>query len=121
MQRWLILFALAGLPMACAGPGTGNPAPAGPPRLAGGFKSIAVEQPLVQEAKAAIQAYFATLRLEAVLAAEVQVVAGTNLRMTCQVREPDGLGTWRFAIWRRLDGRWRLTSARRQLEPPAKD
>ena len=118
MQRWLILFALAGVPLAGAGPGPGNPAPAGPPRLVGGFKPLEVDQPLVKDAKAAIQSYFASLKLEAVLAAEVQVVAGTNFRMICQVQEPDGPATWRFVIWHRLDGKWRLTSARRQREPP---
>ena len=120
MQRWLILFAVAGLPLVGAGPGPGNPAPAAPPRLAGGFRPLKGDDPLARDAKAAVQAYFASsFKLDAILAAEVQVVAGANFRLTCQVQEPDGPGTWRFVIWRRLDGTWRLTSARRQREAPA--
>jgi len=119
MQRWLIVFALAGLPLVGAGPDQPARPPEGPGRLVGAFKALAVDQQLVKDAKAAIQSYFTSLKLETVLEAEVQVVAGSNFRLTCEVREPVGAGIWRFVIWRRLDGTWRLTSARRRGDVPA--
>jgi len=110
-----LTLTIAGTALAAGAPQAGNAHPG--PR-AGGFVPVPADQPLVLAAKAAIQKYFATLQLGNVQEAATQVVAGMNVRILCQVKEGDDQMVWRFQIWRKLDGTWRLTSARR-LGPAA--
>lgn len=88
------------------------------PPMPGGYQPRDVADADVQEARAAIQEQLASMRIEEVQAAYVQVVAGLNFKLICRVSGDDGPSTWQFVIWRRLDGTWRLTEARRLQAQP---
>jgi hypothetical protein len=81
--------------------------------MPGGYQPADVESAMVQEARAAAQKQLPNLRIETVLEAYVQVVAGANYRLVCRVSGEDGPSTWEFVVWSRLDGQWQLTDARR--------
>ena len=80
--------------------------------MPGGYQPTDVDSALVREAKAAVQKNLATLRIEAVQDAYVQVVAGLNFKLICEVKSADGPATWEFIIWHRLDDQWQLTGAK---------
>jgi hypothetical protein len=80
--------------------------------MPGGYQSADVESAEVQEARAAAQKQLPNLRIEAVLEAYVQVVAGENYKLVCRVSGEAGPATWAFVVWHRLDGQWQLTDAR---------
>jgi len=86
--------------------------PGAQPR-AGAYRQVDPASPEVQEARAEVQKNFTSLRIQAVSEAYAQVVAGMNYKLVCRVLEDGGSGTWEFVIWRKLDGTWKLTSARR--------
>jgi hypothetical protein len=88
-----------------------EPARQGVP-MPGSYQATDVESAMVQEARTAIQKNLSTLRIEEVQEAYVQVVAGMNFKLICQVSGEDGPATWEFVVWHRLDDRWQLTGAR---------
>jgi len=122
MKLILIACALAGSGLPGSGlPGSGPAAAAAPAATAreprpGGYTPAKVDDPLVLEAKAAVQRQFALLRLETVLDAGLQLVAGLNVALVCRVQEADGQGIWAFRVHRRLDNSWQLTLARRKWD-----
>jgi hypothetical protein len=83
------------------------------PRLVGGYQAAALDAPLVLQARAFIQKHLALLRLEEVQEAYTQVVAGTNVKLVCQVTGEGDPARWEFVAWRKLDGTWLLQSARK--------
>jgi hypothetical protein len=95
-----------------AQPAAGQPAPQ-QPRM-GAYRPVDPASPEVQEARAAIQKQFTVLRIGSVTEAFVQVVAGLNYKLVCQVTEDDGASTWEFVIWHKLDRTWKLTAARQR-------
>ncbi|MDR3671996.1 MAG: hypothetical protein P4L36_14200 [Holophaga sp.] len=97
-------------------PLSAEPAPQAVPQavsMPGSYQPTDVESAMVQDAKAAAQKNLSTLRIEAVEEAYVQVVAGLNYKLICQVSGEDGPATWEFVVWHRLDDRWQLTNAKR--------
>jgi hypothetical protein len=86
--------------------------------MAGGYAAIDPGSELAGQAKATIQAYFspAKMRLEEVLQASSQVVAGTNVKLRCKVTGDVEPAVWEFVVWHKLDGSWRLTAATK-LQP----
>jgi hypothetical protein len=112
-STWLVLggFALLAPIMASAQGVPAGPAEPGP--VVGAFQAVDRETPAVEEARAAIQKYFASLRLDQVQEAYQQIVAGVNFKLVCRVQGDGGQALWEFVVWRRLDDRWELTSARR--------
>jgi hypothetical protein len=80
--------------------------------MPGSYQQIEPDRQDVQEARAAVQKQLAQLRIEEVVEAWVQVVAGMNYRLDCRVTDADRTSTWEFVIWHRLDGQWELQSAR---------
>jgi len=104
MRHWLLLPLLGLTVMAQAPPprpkpGSARPAPA--------------DDPLVVEARGFIQKHLAILRIERVMEASTQVVAGRRVRLVCRVREEEGEGQWEFVAYRPLNGPWRLQLAQR--------
>jgi hypothetical protein len=97
--------------MASAQAGPAGQAEPGP--VVGAFQTVDRESPDVLEARAAIQKYFASLRLNTIQEASRQVVAGTNFKLVCLVEGDSAEESWEFVVWHRLDGRWELTSAHR--------
>ena len=91
----------------------GSPDAQAAPPLVGGYRAAALDAPLVLEAKAFIQQHFALLRLDRIHEAATQVVAGTNVKLVCLVSGEGDPTQWEFVAWRKLDGSWRLQSARK--------
>jgi hypothetical protein len=102
----LVPFLAAALPAQAAPPPKVAP-------MTGAYQLAEADRTDVQQAREAVQKHFATLRIEEVREAWIQVVAGTNYRLVCRVSESDGPSTWEFIIWHRLDDTWRLESAKR--------
>jgi hypothetical protein len=98
--------------LAAAHPAQADPAPQAAP-MPGSYQSVAIADPGVQEAREAVQACLANLRIEEVREAWSQVVAGQNYKLMCRVTGQNGPSTWLFVIWHRLDGSWELYSAYR--------
>ena len=92
---------------------TPQAAPSAPRPMPGAPNSLSLDAPVVAEARAFIQRNLPLLRIERVLEASTQVVAGTKMSLVCRVQEEEGPGTWAFTIYRRPNRRWRLQSAQR--------
>lgn len=107
-----ILFPLFVCPLMAAPPAHTRPTAPASQAMPGGYQSVDREAAPVQEAKATVQKELSALSIEAVLEAYQQVVAGMNYKLVCRVAEPGGADTWEFVVWHRLDGTWKLTSAR---------
>jgi hypothetical protein len=82
-----------------------------PQVMPGSYRNADPESPDVVEARDAIQSRLAQLTIEKVNAAYVQVVAGTNYKLVCDVQDTTGPTVWQFVVWHRLNGEWDLTSA----------
>jgi hypothetical protein len=104
MNRYAVLALTA--PVLAAG-GTMTPV------LVGGYQPAAVDSPMALEARAFIQKHLAILRLDRIQEAYTQVVAGTKVKLVCQVSGEGAPSRWEFVAWRKLDGTWELQSARR--------
>jgi hypothetical protein len=94
-------------------PGPLKAAPAQVEPMPGSYQAVDTSNPDVLDAKAAIQAHLTDLTIQAVHAAYVQVVAGTNYKLVCQVSGASGSATWVFVVWHKLDGQWQLDLAKR--------
>jgi hypothetical protein len=86
--------------------------------VAGGYAAIDPASDVALQARANIQGYFSLsqMRLEDILQAATQVVAGTNVKLRCKVTGDVEPAVWEFVIWHKLDGSWRLTAATK-VEP----
>jgi len=111
-MNWIRVAAVAG-PLLAAGPSLCAHPAAGAAAVPGGYQTTDVDSAQVREARAAVQKNLATLRIESVREAYVQVVAGLNFRLVCEVSGEGGPAVWEFVIWHKLDGTWQLTGARR--------
>jgi hypothetical protein len=87
-------------------------APQAPP-MVGSYQPADADSAQVQATATAVQNQLATMRIEEVRAAYIQVVAGTNFKLVCRVSGADGPATWEFVIWHRLDDTWQLETAKR--------
>lgn len=106
-----ILWPLLACPLIAAPPPRSPVPPVRAARgLPGGYRAVDIGSADVQEAKAAIRRQLACLPIETVLEAYVQVVAGSNFKLVCQI---EAGGVWEFVVWHRLNDLWELTSARR--------
>jgi len=110
-MNWIRLAVVVCPLLAASLPVCAHPAPQNV-GMPGGYQATDVDSALVREAKAAVQKNLATLRIEAVRDAYVQVVAGLNFKLICEVKGEDGPTVWEFVIWHRLDDTWQLTGAR---------
>jgi hypothetical protein len=108
MNRFAVLALcaplIAAVPLACGETRT----------LAGGYAALDKHDPRAIQAKAMIQRTFADtrMRLGEIQEAQAQVVAGTNIKLVCNVTgDGEEPSVWEFVIWHKLDDSWRLTSA----------
>jgi hypothetical protein len=81
--------------------------------LVGAYTVARIDAPLVLQAREAIQKHFSILRLGEVLEASTQVVAGTQVKLVCQVTGEAEPSRWQFVIWQKLDQTWQLQSCAR--------
>jgi hypothetical protein len=104
------LIALIGIaaPVQAAVPGD----PAGqPPILVGAYAPAAVDAPDVQDAKDVAQTRMPALSQVQVGTAYTQVVKGLNVKLICTAQAEGRQQSWKFVVYRDLDGRWELTLA----------
>lgn len=93
-------------------PGNGTPAPqAGEPGptpdiLVGAYSKVPLDTPVVKEARDFLQSRLVSLTLGEVSVAYVQVVAGLNVKLVCDVMEDGQTASWKFVAYRSLDGHW---------------
>jgi hypothetical protein len=81
--------------------------------LVGAYQAARVDEPLVLQARKAIQKHFRILRLGKVVEAYTQVVAGTNVKIICTVKGEAEPSQWEFVVWRKLDQSWQFQSCAR--------
>jgi hypothetical protein len=110
MKKWI--FPMLAWPLMAVTPQHPQPSAPASQVMPGGYQLVESDAAEVQTAKATAQNAMSNLRIEAVLEAYKQVVAGMNYKLICQVSAPDGAATWEFVIWHQLDDSWKLTSAR---------
>ncbi len=83
------------------------------PVLAGGYTPLSPKSPELQKPLRAALAAIAPAKSRSraqIIAAQRQVVAGTNYRLTLQLR--DG-SRWQAVVWHRLDRQYQVTEATR--------
>jgi hypothetical protein len=79
--------------------------------ILGAYAPSPVDTPDVQDARNAVQAHLPSLSQVQVLAAYTQVVSGLNVKLICTARQEGRPQSWKFVVYRHLDGRWELTQA----------
>ena len=88
---------------------TGTPSQAG--ILVGAYAPTGVDAPLVQDAKNFAQSRMPSLTLVEVNVAYTQVVSGTNVKLVTTGVEDGQQVTWKFVVYKNLDGQMSLTLA----------
>jgi hypothetical protein len=84
-----------------------------PQHRMGAYQVAAKESPFVLEAIACVQRHMPLLRLDKILEAYTQVVAGINIKLLCNVTTDGELSQWEFVVFRNLDGQYHLSLAKR--------
>jgi len=88
---------------------TGTPSQPGP--LAGAYAPATVDAPLVQDAKNFAQSRIPSLTLVEVNVAYTQAVSGTNIKFVTTGVEDGQQVTWKFVVYKNLDGLMSLSMA----------
>jgi hypothetical protein len=104
------LVFLMGFSAQAAGP-TDNPAQSG--ILLGAFAPAPVDAPLVQDAKNFAQSRIPSVTLVEVNVAYTQVVSGMNIKFIATGVEEGQQVTWKFIVYKKLDGQMSLSLAER--------
>ena len=81
--------------------------------MPGAYQPVDTGSPEVLEAKAAVQEHLPRFIIDQVNEAYVQVVAGTNYKLVCDVMGEGQSAVWQFVVWHMLNGQWELISARK--------
>lgn len=79
--------------------------------IVGAFVPAASDAPLVQDAKNFAQSRFPSLTLVDVNVAYTQVVHGTNIKLVTTGVEDGQQVTWKFVVYKKLDGQMSLSLA----------
>jgi hypothetical protein len=79
----------------------------------GAYVQVPVNSPQVKEARDFVQSRLTTFSLGETARAYVQVVAGLNVKLICDVNEEGKTVSWGFSAFRSLDGQWHLMLAER--------
>ncbi len=87
----------------------GTPAQSGV--LVGAYAPAPVDSPLVQDAKNFAQSRIPSLTLVEVNVAYTQVVSGLNIKLIATGVEDSQQVTWKFVVYKRLDGLMSLSLA----------
>lgn len=82
-----------------------------PPILLGAYAPSPADAPLVQEARDVAQTRLPALTQVQVATAYTQVVRGLNVKLICTAVAEGRQQSWKFVVYRDLDGRWELTLA----------
>ncbi len=105
---------LAALAFAVPAPAADTQDPATqPPILLGAYTPVPVDAPDVQDAKAFVQDRLPSLDLVDVKVAYTQVVAGLNIKLISNALDAGRQETWKFVVYRDLEGRMALALAER--------
>ncbi len=110
MRRILPTAALIALLGLAAPAQAGDPAGTAP-ILLGAYAPAAVDAPEVQDARNVAQTRLPALSRVQVATAYTQVVRGTNVKLICTAVAEGRQQSWKFVVYRDLDGRWELTLA----------
>lgn len=81
------------------------------PILVGAYAPAAVDAPEVQDARNVAQTRLPALSQVQVASAYIQVVKGLNVKLICTAQAEGRQQSWKFVVYRDLDGRWELTLA----------
>lgn len=81
--------------------------------LYGAYQPISSDNPLVQEARDFAQSRMLSMTFGEVSVAYVQVVAGMNVKLVCNVTEDGQPSSWKFVVYKSLDGKWHMGLAER--------
>jgi hypothetical protein len=81
--------------------------------ILGAYASAPVDAPLVQDAKNFVQSHIPSLTLVAVNVAYTQIVDGTNIKLVTTGVEDGQQVTWKFVVYKTLDGQMSLSLAER--------
>ena len=84
-----------------------------PPILLGAYTPVPVNAPDVLDAKAFVQDRLPSLALADVQVAYTQVVAGLNIKLISNAMDAGRQETWKFVVYRDLEGRMALALAER--------
>lgn len=106
-----LLCPLLGLGAQAQTPDGGTP-PA-PAHLFGAFEPVPANSPVVQEARDFAQSRMLSMTFGEVSVAYVQVVAGLNVKIVCGVTEDGQQSSWKFVVFKSLDGKWHMGMAER--------
>jgi len=85
--------------------------PSQPGAIVGAFAPAPVDAPLVQDAKNFAQSRIPSLTLVDVNVAYTQVVDGTNIKLVTTGVEDGQQVTWKFVVYKQLDGQMSLSLA----------
>lgn len=105
------LLAVAGQAQAVNPNDSTDSTPVGP--MVGAYAPAAVDSPLVAQAKAFVQDRFPSLSLQTVNVAYTQVVRGFNIKLIGTGLDEGRQETWKFVVYRDLDGTMSLSIAER--------
>ena len=81
------------------------------PILVGGYAPAPTDAPLVQDARNLAQVRMPALSQVQVDTAYTQVVKGLNVKLICTAMAEGRQQSWKFVVYRDLDGRMELTLA----------
>jgi hypothetical protein len=79
--------------------------------MVGAYTPVSLDAPVVQDAKNFAQSRIPSLTLVDVNVAYTQVVNGTNIKFVATGTEEGRVVSWKFIIYRKLDGVMSLTLA----------
>jgi hypothetical protein len=79
--------------------------------LVGAYTPAAPDAPEVQDARNAAQTRLPGLSQVQVATAYTQVVKGLNVKLICTAQAEGRQQSWKFVVYRHLDGQWELTLA----------
>lgn len=111
MRRILSTAALIALLGLAAPAQTAGAAGDQAPILLGAYAPAAVDAPEVQDARNLAQTRLPALSQVQVATAYTQVVKGLNVKLICTAQAEGRQQSWKFVVYRDLDGRWELTLA----------
>ena len=83
------------------------------PPVLGAYSPVAVDAPEVKEARTFVQDRLPSLSLGEVKVAYTQVVAGLNIKFISDALDGGRQETWKFVVYRDLEGRMALAVAER--------